>query len=170
MKLEIEDLTHTLDSSTQDLLLRCAEASAAAECIRLPLSVYVRVTGDEEIHEINLQTRGIDRATDVLSFPTVRYPDGKTAGCCEALVRKEWDPESQSCMIGDILISIDHVREQAREYGHSEHRELGYLLTHAMMHLFGYDHMTPEEKKRMRSKEEDALKIAGLPREKEITI
>ena len=73
-------------------------------------------------------------------------------------------------MIGDILISIDHVREQAREYGHSERRELGYLLTHAMMHLFGYDHMTPEEKKRMRSKEEDALKIAGLPREKEITI
>ena len=170
MKLEIEDLTQSLDSETQTLLVRCADASAATEGIRLPLGVYVRVTGDDEIHEINLQTRGVDRATDVLSFPTVRYPEGQTAGSCESLLRREWDPESQSCLIGDIIISMDHVREQAREYGHSERRELGYLLTHAMMHLFGYDHMTPEEQKRMRTKEEDALKVAGLQREKELKI
>ena len=76
----------------------------------------------------------------------MNYPKGKTAGACEGLLREEFDPDVDACAIGDIVISMDHVRAQAAEYGHSERRECGYLLTHGLFHLMGYDHMTDEDK------------------------
>ena len=133
--------------------------------IYLPLSVFIRVTDDDEIRAINREQRGKDAATDVLSFPTVNYPAGKTAGACEALLREEFDPDTDACAIGDIVISMDHVRAQAAEYGHSERRECGYLLTHGLFHLMGYDHMTEAEKPVMRAMEEKALASIGLTRE-----
>ena len=95
----------------------------------------------------------------MLSFPTVNYPAGKTAGACEALLREEFDPDTDACAIGDIVISMDHVRAQAAEYGHSERRECGYLLTHGLFHL------TEAEKPVMRAMEEKALASIGLTRE-----
>ena len=103
----------------------------------------------------------------MLSFPTVNYPAGRTAGQCEALLHQEYDPQEDACALGDIVISMDHVRAQAREYGHSERRECGYLLTHGLFHLMGYDHMTDEEKPAMRAMEERALASVGLTREEE---
>ena len=135
------------------------------EGVTLPLSVFIRVTDDDEIRTINREQRGKDAATDVLSFPTVNYPAGKTAGACEALLREEFDPDTDACAIGDIVISMDHVRAQAAEYGHSERRECGYLLTHGLFHLMGYDHMTEAEKPVMRAMEEKALASIGLTRE-----
>ena len=101
----------------------------------------------------------------MLSFPTVRYPQGRTAGACERLLRREYDPDTGACLLGDIVISIDHVRAQAAQYGHSERREMGYLLTHGLFHLMGCDHMNDTDKAAMRDMEERALRAAGLTRE-----
>ena len=82
-----------------------------------------------------------------------------------ALLRREYDPDAGACVLGDIIISMDHVRAQAKEYGHSEQRETGYLLTHGLFHLMGYDHMTDADKPVMRAMEERALASIGLTRE-----
>ena len=95
----------------------------------------------------------------------MNYPAGKTAGVCERLLRMQYDPDAGACVLGDIVISMDHVRAQAAEYGHSERREAGYLLTHGLFHLMGYDHMTAEDKPVMRAMEERSLASIGLTRE-----
>lgn len=168
MILEFEDERGLLDGEARALMQRCADAAQAAEGVTLPLAVFVEIVGDEEIRAINREQRGKDAATDVLSFPTINYSAGKTAGCSAAALRREYDPELGACALGDIIISMDHVRAQAREYGHSVQRESGYLLTHGLFHLMGYDHMTQEDKPVMRAMEERALASIGLSREEEI--
>ena len=106
----------------------------------------------------------MESATDVLSFPTVNYPAGKTARGCEKRLRAEFDPELGACLVGDIVISRERALAQAAEYGHSPRRELCYLLAHGLFHLMGYDHMTPDEQKEMRAMEEKALGMAGISR------
>ena len=150
---------------TQRYVKRAAAAALRAEGVTVSCELDVTLTDDAVIHTINREQRGKDAATDVLSFPTVNYPAGKTAGACEALLREEFDPDTDACAIGDIVISMDHVRAQAAEYGHSERRECGYLLTHGLFHLMGYDHMTEAEKPVMRAMEEKALASIGLTRE-----
>lgn len=167
MILEFEDERGLLGESDRALLMRCAAAAQEAEGVREPLAVFVRIVDDAEIREVNREQREKDAATDVLSFPTVNYPAGKTAKDCPRLLRREYDPEMGACVIGDILISMDHVRAQAAEYGHSERREAGYLLTHGLFHLMGYDHMTDSDKPVMRAMEEKALASIGLTREEE---
>lgn len=167
MILEFEDERGLLGESDRALLMRCAAAAQEAEGVREPLAVFVRIVDDEEIREVNREQREKDAATDVLSFPTVNYPAGKTAKDCPRLLRREYDPEMGACVIGDILISMDHVRAQAAEYGHSERREAGYLLTHGLFHLMGYDHMTDSDKPVMRAMEEKALASIGLTRGEE---
>ena len=165
MILEFEDEKGLLDEQTRELMQRCADAAQRTEGVSCPLSVFISVVGDEEIRTINREQRNKDASTDVLSFPTVNYPKGKTAGQCEHLLREEYDPDTDACALGDIVISMDHVRAQAAEYGHSERREYGYLLTHGLFHLMGYDHMTDEDKPVMRAMEEKSLVSIGLTRE-----
>ena len=165
MILEVEDEKGLLDEQTRELMQRCADAAQRTEGVSCPLSVFISVVGDEEIRTINREQRNKDASTDVLSFPTVNYPKGKTAGQCEHLLREEYDPDTDACALGDIVISMDHVRAQAAEYGHSERRECGYLLTHGLFHLMGYDHMTDEDKPVMRAMEEKSLASIGLTRE-----
>lgn len=98
------------------------------------------ITNNKEIHKINKEFRGIDRPTDVISFA---YNETENFGPVE--------------VIGDIIISIDKVKEQAKEFGHSEKREFFYLLTHGMLHILGYDHIEKEEQRLMREKEEKYL-------------
>lgn len=167
MILEFEDERNLLDSETKQLMQRCADAAERTEGVTAPLGAFVRIVDDDEIQIINREQRGKDASTDVLSFPTVNYPAGKTAGSCEKLLRREYDPELGACLIGDIIISMDHVRAQAKEYGHSERRETGYLLTHGLFHLMGYDHMTETDKPVMRAMEEKSLASIGLNREEE---
>ena len=165
MILEFEDELNLIDEKARALMQRCADAAKKAEGVTLPLSVFIRIVDDDEIQVINREQRGKDASTDVLSFPSVNYPAGKTAGSCEALLRREYDAETCACLLGDIIISMDHVRAQAQEYGHSIERESGYLLTHGLFHLMGYDHMTDEDKPVMRAMEERALASIGLTRE-----
>lgn len=167
MILEIEDERGLLDDEAKALMQRCADSAEKTEGVTLPLYVFVRIVNDDEIQVINREQRNKDVSTDVLSFPTVNYPQGKMAGSCEKLLRREYDPEMGASLLGDIIISMDHVRAQAAQYGHSQQRETGYLLTHGLFHLMGYDHMTDTDKPVMRAMEEKALSAIGLVREED---
>lgn len=167
MKLEFEDEQGLLSQEDRALLQRCADAAARTEGVSETVSVFVEIVDDAQIRDINREQRGKNAATDVLSFPTVNYPAGKTAKDCARLLRREYDPETGACALGDIIISMDHVRAQAQEYGHSERREAGYLLTHGLFHLMGYDHIEAADKPVMRAMEERALASIGLTRENE---
>lgn len=151
---EREDAPQGLEQLLSEVALACAQA----EGLEIPVFAALRLIGDEEIHQVNLVTRGVDRPTDVLSFPTVNYPKG-TAKDNVKRVRREYDPEAHASFLGDILISLPRARAQAEEYGHSLRRELCYLTAHAMFHLMGYDHMNDEEKAVMREMEEKALRL-----------
>ena len=164
MILDITDERGLLDGEARTLMQRCADAAQATEGVRVPVAAFVEIVDDETIREINRAQRGKDASTDVLSFPTVNYPAGRTAGRCEKRLQQEYDPETGACVLGDIIISMDHVRAQAKEYGHSEQRECGYLLTHGLFHLMGYDHMTDIDKPVMRAMEERSLASIGLTR------
>lgn len=134
-----------------------ASGAPACEGIHVPCGITVRLCDDETIRKINAECRGIDRSTDVLSFPTVAYPAGQTAGKNEKLLKREFDDETGCCFLGDIIISVPHLYAQAEEYGHSPLREATYLLVHGICHLMGYDHMEEDEKARMREMEETIL-------------
>ena len=164
MILEFEDERSLLSDEAKALMQRCADAAQAAEGVSEPLAAFVRIVDDDEIQAINREQRNKDASTDVLSFPTVNYPAGRTAGRSEKRLRQEYDPETGACVLGDIIISMDHVRAQAKEYGHSEQRECGYLLMHGLFHLMGYDHMTDIDKPVMRAMEERSLASIGLTR------
>ena len=158
------DFDVPVPDGTEELLLRCARCCICAEGVKQPCGAYLRFTDDESIHLLNREYRQVDRATDVLSFPAAAFTPQLTAGHAEHLLRREWDPEQRCCMLGDIVISMDHVRAQAAEYGHSVARELAYLTVHALFHLMGYDHMNDKDKEQMRAMEEKALNAAGISR------
>ena len=121
------------------------------------------LTDDDTIHSTNKEFRGIDSATDVLSFPMVDFPSP-----ADYSVLEEDDscfhPESGELLLGDIMISVPRAVEQAREYGHSVKREYAFLIAHSMLHLLGYDHMEDEERLLMEEKQEQALKYLHIER------
>jgi cytidine deaminase len=141
-----------------------ADCCAVTEGLPLPCAIHVLITDDERIRAVNREQRGVDAATDVLSFPTVRYASGQTARNARNLLRREYDAELNACFLGDILISREHAAAQAAQFGHSLRRELCYLLAHGIFHLCGYDHLAPAEQKEMRTMEEKALGLAGVTR------
>ena len=114
--------------------------------------VSVTIVDNEEIRKINNKFRNIDIATDVLSFPLIDFDN-------ESL-----PDDGSKIYLGDIIISIERAKEQAKEYGHSIDREIGFLTAHSMLHLLGYDHMVPEEEKEMFAKQEEILNNLGLRR------
>ena len=141
-----------LNSSMTGLMER-----AAAECIRQEMgdkidtdrcSVSVSFAMKDEIQELNKNYRGVDKVTDVLSFPQYQS--------LEEL------PQEGDILLGDVVLCIEVAMEQAKEYGHSQERELIYLFTHSILHLLGYDHMNDDEKKVMREKEEKVMTALGL--------
>lgn len=126
--------------------------------------VSVVLTDNDSIKEINKEFRQIDNPTDVLSFPLIDY---KEAGIFDFLEDRDdcFNPETGELMLGDIVISVEKVYEQADKYGHTPERELAFLTAHSMLHLFGYDHMTEEEVKVMEQGQEAILKALGITRE-----
>ena len=118
--------------------------------------VNLLLTMNQEIHELNLNFRQIDRPTDVLSLPMVNYEE---AGNFEFLEKADeyFHPESGELILGDIVISKEKVLEQAKEYGHSVEREYAFLIDHSMLHLFGYDHMEEDERLVMETKQKEVL-------------
>lgn len=132
----------------------------AAEGMTLPCEIDVRITNDSGIHEINREMRDVDRATDVLSFPVFDLIPGELPD------EEDADPGTGLIPLGDMVISMEHVTAQAREYGHSNRRELAYLVTHSVLHLLGYDHLDEgPQKKQMRAREEAILAELGITRE-----
>lgn len=161
------ELDTQVDPSLLSLMQAAADCALVMEGVQRECAVCVRLCGDEEIHAINKEHRGVDRATDVLSFPTVNYPAGMTAGQADRYLRREWDDELNACMLGDLILSVPHVLAQAEEYGHSAQREAAYLLVHGICHLMGYDHIEDDDKRRMRAMEEKILAAIGQSREGE---
>lgn len=145
------------------IITKCVEATLAAENITVPCEINVLVTNDNGIHAINKASRDIDRPTDVLSFPMFQLIPGEPPVDWEEYL----DPETGRCPLGDMCISLERATAQAKEFGHSVKREVGYLTIHSMLHLLGYDHLDEGEMKRqMRSREEAiAATIAGMQRD-----
>ena len=144
------------------IISKCIEATLTAEKITVPCEINVLVTGDDEIHAINKASRQIDRATDVLSFPMFELEAGNPPTDWEAYI----DPETGLCPLGDMAISLERAVAQAKEFGHSTRREVGYLTIHSMLHLLGYDHVDEgPQKAQMRAREElIASSIRGMQR------
>lgn len=141
--------------------------NAALDFEDCPYEVELNVilTSNEEIALINRDYRDIFKPTDVLSFPMVDYVAPGDFTQLDSYEEEDYfNPETGELMLGDIIISMDRVVEQAEKYGHSRERELGFLVAHSMLHLFGYDHMEPEETEVMEVKQSNILKLIGLTR------
>lgn len=131
-----------------------------------PYEAYVGllVTDNEEIQRLNQEHRHIDRPTDVLSFPMADFPAPGDFSWLEDEGDDCFEPDSGELMLGDIVISADKVLEQAEAYGHSAEREYAFLITHSMLHLLGYDHMTQEEAAKMEQMQEEILTSLNIHR------
>lgn len=142
------------------LLNRVIPAALEAEGVAVPCEVDVLLTDDGGIHEINLDQRGVDRPTDVLSFPMFEYVPGQPPRDAA-----DADPETGLLPLGDMVISLERCTAQAQEFGHPLERELAYLAVHSTLHLLGYDHMDEgAEKAQMRAREEAILGELGITR------
>ena len=131
----------------------------AAEGVTFPCEIDVLLTHDAGIHQINLDMRQVDRATDVLSFPEFDLTPGQLPD------EEDADPGTGLVPLGDMVISMEHVADQARENGHSNRRELAYLVVHSVLHLLGYDHLDEGPMKaQMRGREEAIMAELGLTR------
>lgn len=141
------------------LIRRTIRTALAAEGLTAPCEVDVLLTDDDGIHEINRELRQVDRPTDVLSFPEFELIPGQLPGPEDA------DPGTGLIPLGDMVLSMERVAAQAREYGHSKRRELSYLVTHSVLHLLGYDHLDEGPMKaQMRAREEAIMALLGLER------
>ena len=126
--------------------------------------VNVVLTDNPSIRQVNREYRNMDAATDVLSFPMVEYETPSDFSRVEELFADCFNPESGELMLGDIMISMDKVEEQAEKYGHSQERELAFLVAHSMLHLLGYDHMKEAERLVMEKKQNEILESKGYTR------
>ena len=141
------------------LIRRTIRTALAAEGMTAPCEVDVLLTDDTGIHEINRQMRQVDRPTDVLSFPEFELTPGQLPSAEDA------DPGTGLIPLGDMVLSMERVAAQAKEYGHSGRRELAYLVTHSVLHLLGYDHLDEGPMKRqMRAREDAIMALLGLER------
>ena len=142
-------------------LRRCINAALAEQGVHVPCEINVLVTDDAGIRAINSATRNIDRETDVLSFPMFQF----TAGEFPQDVSDLTDPQTGLLPLGDMCISLERARDQAKRFGNTLKREVGYLTIHSILHLLGYDHMDEGEMKRqMRTREEIIAAKLGLQR------
>ena len=156
-----------LPFDAEELAKTVAEAVLDAENCPYEASVSLTLTGNGEIRSMNAEHRGIDAATDVLSFPMVDFPAPADYSVLEdeAAAADCFDPESGELLLGDIVISVERAAEQAEEYGHSLRREIAFLTAHSMLHLLGYDHMEAAEAEDMERRQEEILQALGITRE-----
>jgi probable rRNA maturation factor len=143
------------------LVKKAILAVLSAEKIGTPCCVSVLMTGDDGIRSINAEHRGLDRATDTLSFPLLSLAPGEKPSPDAT----NSDPDTGLILLGDIVISLERAKAQAGEYGHSVEREAGFLAVHSTLHLLGYDHVEEAAQKQMRAHEESVLTTMGLKRE-----
>ena len=145
-----------LDIPYEDIVNKMVVSALDFENCPYEAEVSVTFVDDEEIRKINSEYRGIDKSTDVLSFP---FNEFEIPGNLDA-----FNPETGELLLGDIILSTDHIVEQAIEYGHSETRELAFLVVHSMLHLMGYDHMVDEDRVIMEERQRKILELEGISR------
>ncbi len=164
MRLFLEDEgTLDLDLPYQELAEKVADAVLDYEKCPYEAQVELLLTMNEEIRQMNREFRGIDRATDVLSFPMVDFPEPAAYDYLEE-DEDSFDPETGELMLGNIVISKERALSQAEEYGHSVKREFSFLIAHSMLHLLGYDHMEDDERIVMEQKQREILDMLGITR------
>lgn len=149
----------------EELAERVVEFAIEHEGFPYDAEVSLTLTGDEGIRVFNRNCREIDAPTDVLSFPLISYEKAGDFSCLENHYEDNFNPDTGEIMLGDIVLSVERVKKQAAEYGHSEQREFAFLILHSMMHLFGYDHMTPEEAAVMEERQNMILNAMQILRE-----
>lgn len=142
----VKELEHTIEFALKE------------EEVNIPFEISLLFVDNDEIREINNETRNIDKETDVLSFPMLDYPKDKVFK--DVYKNYEFDEtymDGEELVLGDIVLSLEKALEQSKEYNHSFKREASYLVVHSVLHLLGYDHMEEDEKKVMRKREEEIL-------------
>lgn len=166
MTFYVENETEvTFDFSVEEIAEKVAVKVLDMEACPYETTLNVLLTDNEGIREYNNEYRGIDRETDVLSFPNLDFMVPGEFEIDEDMEADYFDPDTGELILGDIIISVDKIREQAMNYGHSEKREFAFLVAHSMLHLCGYDHEETEEAREMEEKQETALKELGITRE-----
>lgn len=149
-----------INESQRAFVRKCIRTALTAEGVDVPCEIDVLITSDGGIRAVNREMRGVDKPTDVLSFPMFALAPGDKPSAAQA------DPATGLVPLGDMMISWPHVAAQAKEYGHSNRRELAYLTVHSVLHLLGYDHLDEGPMKaQMRSREEAILAQLGVARE-----
>ncbi len=149
----------------ENIVKLVAEAVLETEDCPYETQVNVLLTDNTGIHEFNKEYRGIDRETDVLSFPNLDFVQEGEFEIPQEREADYFDPDTGELILGDIIISVDKVAEQAESYGHSTKREFAFLVAHSMLHLCGYDHMEEDEAKVMEAKQEEILTSLGITRD-----
>lgn len=151
--------------SVEEIVNDVAEQVLTTEQCPYEVQINVLLTDDKGIHNFNKEYRGIDRPTDVLSFPNLNFECESDFDIPEDQEADFFDPDTGELILGDIIISVDKVMEQAKNYGHSLKREFAFLVAHSMLHLCGYDHMVEEEANVMEQKQEETLQKLHITRE-----
>ncbi len=152
---EKEEITEEIEQTIK----KCIDYTLEFEECDFDAEVSVTFVDDEEIYEINHVERGIDRPTDVLSFPMCDFDENGD------IIDADYDYNGDCIMLGDIVISAERAKAQATEYGHSFLREMAFLTVHSMLHLLGYDHVDDEEGERiMFAKQDEILNNLGISR------
>ncbi len=165
MTIDIEyEAADRLDIPYEEIIREIIPAVLDREQCPYEAEVHVLLTDNEAIREINRDYRQIDTPTDVLSFPMVEFERESDFGHAEDCVEECFNPDTGELILGDIVISVDKVKEQAENYGHSCRRELAFLLAHSMLHLCGYDHMEEEERLVMEQRQREILAERGYNR------
>lgn len=165
MTIDIEyDYPETVVDHYREIIEKVILAALDYEDCPYEAMVYLLLTDNDSIRAINREHRGLDQPTDVLSFPMHDYQVPADFSRIEETDPDAFHPDSGELMLGDIIISMDKVREQSENYGHSVTRELAFLTAHSMLHLMGYDHMEDEERKVMEAKQEEILNICDYRR------
>lgn len=156
-----------LEFSYEELLQKVVEEAIRYEKCPYECEVNITLTDNQGIRVMNQEFRGLDIPTDVLSFPMVDYEEAGDFSHLESADAKNmyFNLESKELLLGDIVISTERAREQAKEYGHSLEREIAFLTAHSMLHLMGYDHMEDDERVIMEEKQEEILQGLGITRE-----
>ncbi len=158
------EIGQTFKKDYETLIAEVIEASLNQEGCPYETEISVTITDNKGIQTINQEFRNMDKPTDVLSFPMVQFEQPGNFEEVDEESDEYFDLDTGEFMLGDIMISMDKVIEQADQFGHSLEREVGFLTAHSMLHLMGYDHMMIEEENIMNQKQEQILNKVGLKR------
>ncbi len=154
----------TLPFNAEEIAGKVIEAALEYENCPYEAEVSLLLTTDEEVRKLNCSARGLDRPTDVLSFPMLEYSRPGDFSWLEKEPGDAFNPETGELMLGDIVISKDKVLAQAEEYGHTPLREYAFLIAHSMLHLFGYDHMEEEDRLLMEERQRGIMEKVNILR------